>query len=405
MTTTVNIYSDPERKSSINIPRISDGVIFRVLRNLLVLEGERLSYRTLDVEQIGSVYEAIMGFEIEVAEGKSIALKPIKSHGAPATINLEALLEAKPANRAKLIKEATDQKIDGAALKALKSAESIDELLEALDKKIAKHVTPGVVPSGSIVFQPSDERSSLWFSLHTSVLDRTHRPPPPSNPSSTNSAAKPPNHRPTQMVSLPFSNSPSRSGGSDAQAAGEGSSSSTPSTPSPPGSLPPNSLPPIYAPTKDDKRRYTKGEIEARIKASERRREYWQAAYKVGTPHPAQILDLKICDPAMGSGAFLVEACRQLADHLVEAWHAHSDADNPLVSKPYPLPAIPADEDEVLYARRLVAQRCLYGVDKNVMAVDLAKLSLWLVTLARDHAFTFLDHSLSSRRFAGGSDA
>jgi len=41
-----------------------------------------------------------------------------------------------------------------------------------------------------------------------------------------------------------------------------------------------------------------------------------------------------------------------------------------------------------------VAQRCLYGVDKNPMAVDLAKLSLWLATLAKDHAFTFLDHAL-----------
>src|SRR5439155_17340876 len=47
-----------------------------------------------------------------------------------------------------------------------------------------------------------------------------------------------------------------------------------------------------------------------------------------------------------------------------------------------------------LHARRLVAQRCLYGVDKNPLAVDLAKLSLWLVTLAKDHPFTFLDHSL-----------
>ena len=55
---------------------------------------------------------------------------------------------------------------------------------------------------------------------------------------------------------------------------------------------------------------------------------------------------------------------------------------------------IPPDEDEILHARRLVAQRCLYGVDKNPMAVDLAKLSLWLATLAKDHPFTFLDHAL-----------
>ena len=59
-------------------------------------------------------------------------------------------------------------------------------------------------------------------------------------------------------------------------------------------------------------------------------------------------------------------------------------------------PVIPADEDEELHARRLVAQRCLYGVDKNPLATDLAKLSLWLATLARDHEFTFLDHALKS---------
>ena len=91
---------------------------------------------------------------------------------------------------------------------------------------------------------------------------------------------------------------------------------------------------------------------------------------------------LKVCDPAMGSGAFLVEAMRQLAKLLVEAWNRHG---NP--------PRIPADETPVLFASRLIAQRCLYGVDKNRMAVDLAKLSLWLATLAKDHAFSFLDHN------------
>ena len=85
----------------------------------------------------------------------------------------------------------------------------------------------------------------------------------------------------------------------------------------------------------------------------------------------------------MGSGAFLVEACRQLDDALVEAWHAHDET-----------PEIPPDEDEVIFARRLIAQRCLYGVDRNPVAVDLAKVSLWLVTLAKDHALTFLDHAL-----------
>ena len=100
-------------------------------------------------------------------------------------------------------------------------------------------------------------------------------------------------------------------------------------------------------------------------------------------PTPEQILDLKVCDPAMGSGAFLVESGRQLGEALIEAWSTHGGR-----------PEMPADEDEVVFARRLVAQRCLYGVDRNPVAVDLAKVSLWLLTLARDHALTFVDHAL-----------
>ena len=99
---------------------------------------------------------------------------------------------------------------------------------------------------------------------------------------------------------------------------------------------------------------------------------------------PEQILDLKVCDPAMGSGAFLVEACRQLGDALVEAWHAHGE-----------MPAIPPDEDEVVFARRLVAQRCLYGVDRNPGGGRPRQA----VALARDAGeritpLTFLDHAL-----------
>ena len=100
-------------------------------------------------------------------------------------------------------------------------------------------------------------------------------------------------------------------------------------------------------------------------------------------PTPEQILDLKVCDPAMGSGAFLVEACRYLGNALVESWDLHGSA-----------PKLPPDEDLHTHARSLIASRCLYGVDKNPFAVDLAKLSLWLATLAKDHPFTFLDHSL-----------
>ncbi|MCY4442639.1 MAG: class I SAM-dependent DNA methyltransferase, partial [Deltaproteobacteria bacterium] len=56
-------------------PRVSDGAVYRVLEKLVVLDGERISYRTLDVEQIGSVYEVIMGFRLETATGRSVAVK------------------------------------------------------------------------------------------------------------------------------------------------------------------------------------------------------------------------------------------------------------------------------------------------------------------------------------------
>ena len=101
------------------------------------------------------------------------------------------------------------------------------------------------------------------------------------------------------------------------------------------------------------------------------------------TPRPEEILDLKILDPATGSGAFLVEACRQLAVRLAESWSIHGGPSD-----------MSAGEDEMVNARRLVAQRCLYGVDRNPMAIDLARLSLWLATFAKDHEFTFIDHAL-----------
>lgn len=116
---------------------------------------------------------------------------------------------------------------------------------------------------------------------------------------------------------------------------------------------------------------------------------------------PAELLDLKICDPAMGSGAFLVQACRWLADRLVEAWaqaevQGHSVAvDGRVTDSDANVEPLPRDtEARTIVARRLIAERCLYGVDLNPLAVELAKLSIWLVTLAKGRPFGFLDHNL-----------
>ena len=116
---------------------------------------------------------------------------------------------------------------------------------------------------------------------------------------------------------------------------------------------------------------------------------------------PAELLDLKICDPAMGSGAFLVQACRWLADRLVESWaqaeaRGHTvGADGRVADADANAEPLPRDtEARIIVARRLIAERCLYGVDLNPLAVELAKLSIWLVTLAKDRPFGFLDHNL-----------
>jgi hypothetical protein len=98
---------------------------------------------------------------------------------------------------------------------------------------------------------------------------------------------------------------------------------------------------------------------------------------------PDRILQLRIVDPAMGSGAFLVAACRYLADAYERA----------LVEAGGCLAGDIGDAERVAI-RRTIAERCLYGVDLNPMAVQLARLSLWLATLAGDRPLSFLDHRL-----------
>lgn len=116
---------------------------------------------------------------------------------------------------------------------------------------------------------------------------------------------------------------------------------------------------------------------------------------------PTELLDLKICDPAMGSGAFLVQACRWLSDRLVEAWSQVEAMGKTVSVEGEVLDAgvakepLPRDsEARSVIARRLIAERCLYGVDLNPLAVELAKLSIWLITLANGRPFGFLDHNL-----------
>ncbi|MEH1867402.1 MAG: DNA methyltransferase [Nostoc sp.] len=276
---------------SLEPPRVSDGVIHRVLQGLLVLDGERLSYRSLDVEQIGSVYEAIMGYEVERASSPAIGVwsKPKGSKSSvTVVVSVEEVVKTKASDRAKYLKDVAGCEITGKSLTELKDARTAEDVVAALGRKVSPK-TPSLMPVGSLYLQPGEERRRSG------------------------------SHYTPRALTEPIVK---------------------------------ETLRPILSALGEN-------------------------------PTPEQILELKVCDLAMGSGAFLVESCRQLAEKLVEAWN-----------KQNVLPEIPIDEEPLLYARRLVAQRCLYGVDKNPFAVNLAKLSLWLATLAKAHPFTFLDHAL-----------
>lgn len=274
---------------------VGDGCVLRILDALLIDRGERIAYRALSVEQIGSVYETVMGFTAQCAPAPMLAIRAGKANRVPVWVDLSALAALPGGDREKWLKTATGR---GAwptpVSRALKAATDIAGLAAALAPVADQRASPQGLPvaPGTPILQPTEERRRTG----------SHYTPP----------------------SLT-------------------------------GPIVAHALAPAFA----------------RIGADAR---------------PADVLELKVCDPAAGSGAFLVEACRQLGERLVAAW----------TRWPAQRPTIPADEDELLHAKRLVAQHCLRGVDRNPLAIDLAKLSLWLETLASAHEFTFLDAVLRS---------
>ena len=277
---------------------VSDGTILRILHGLMTVEGrslagekirERLSYRALDVESIGSVYETVMGFTAGRAAERMIALRDEKK--LPNFIGVDTLLAQTPNDRQKWLKDRSI-KLSAKQAKGVKEARDVSGLIEAFGSLADERASPKATPigPGAPYLQPTEERRRSG------------------------------SHYTPRSLTEPIVR---------------------------------HALEPAFARLGD-------------------------------TASPEAVLSLKVLDPACGSGAFLVEACRQLGARLEQAWNIYGAEK----------PKLPPDEDEALHARRLVAQKCLYGVDRNPMAVDLARLSLWLATLARDHEFTFLDHAL-----------
>src|SRR5207245_2559108 len=199
-------------------PLVSDGIVYRALEKLLVLDGERISYRALDVEEIGSVYQAMMGFRLETTTGRSVAIRSQKKWGAPTAVDLDALLREPTEKRERSLQDRADRKIPDSVKKAMAAAASVEDLHAALLPVIDAAATPDLVPKGAIVLQPSEERRRSG------------------------------SHYTPRALTKPIVET---------------------------------TLAPILA----------------RLREADGR-----------PPRPAKILDLKVCDPAMGSGAFLVEA-------------------------------------------------------------------------------------------------
>ncbi|XXT25298.1 DNA methyltransferase [Sorangium sp. So ce429] len=283
--------TQPEARAAVKLPSVDDLTIYSVLGKLLYLGGQRLSYKALDVEQIGSVYEALMGFTVKRIENGAVRIRLGSKKGAARVwVEADALL-AVPANqRERWLQDELgfDKNVAAKIAEAVKGAKKAGEALSAMEALSGRN--PERAGAGTLVIQPGPERRRT--SSHYTPRELTE---------------------------------------------------------------------PLVART-----------LEPLIKAMGE------------APSSETLLNLVVCDPAVGSGAFLVAACRYLADRVVAAWTREGRLE--VIAS--------AHDDVVNHARRLVAQRCLYGVDKNTYAVQLARLSLWLVTMARNEPFTFVDHAI-----------
>ena len=305
---------------------VSDRVMLHVLRSVQIAdikgEARRISFRDIDVEQIGYIYEGLLGYTANKVDQTYVGLNGTTGVEPEIPLaKLEELAEANPDPKklAAAIRAWVEE--DQPSAKAASAA--------ALAKAVTADVDPSVVSAlTQAVGDDPDLRDRVRPWLGLIRLDLRKRP----------------------FVVLP--------GGLMVK--------ETPSRKNAGAHYTPKSLaeevvlhalqPLCYSPGPHQ----TADEAAWKLKSSD------------------ELLDLKVADIACGSGAFLVAAARYLADRLVEAWIAED-------------PANAARKDLHTRAIRQVVANCLYGADINDMAVEMCKLSLWLVSLDRDLPFSFVD--------------
>jgi hypothetical protein len=325
-------------------PAVDDRTVLRMLRAVqyVIIGGERrrLTFRALDVEQIGYVYEGLLELEVRTATETVLGLaRPSKW---PQKIKEDAEITLASAADLK-VKDFTDR--TGWAAKRVKAAlanptadvERVSNLQRAVtDPELAYQITLFL---GFLKFEEFEinGRTVLGnpaiFPAGSRYITRSHR-----------RAATGTHYTPRSL----------------AVEVAEGALQ-----------------PLVYRPGPLE----TSDTTQWRIRPSK------------------QILELKVADIAMGSGAFLVAACRYLADRLVEAWLDEGDAEALAMDLHRIAGRVGADAEAdqlLLKARREITEHCLYGVDINPLAVEMAKLSLWLITMDTERPFGFLDDRLAA---------
>ena len=316
---------------------VSDRVMLHVLRSLQTArlkgqEARRLSFRDIDVEQIGYIYEGLLGYTCTRAEETTLGL--LGKDGEEPEVRLSVLNELAE-------RHSEDADLAGAIIAWLKEHQpgAKPPTRSALTKALAAGDT---LPDADRALRAVTRDESLRADLcpWIGVIRRDLRGGPVV----------------IQQGGLVVTETPSR------RNAG--------------AHYTPRSLaeevvryalePLVYSPGPHE----TDG------------RSQWQPVSS------DRILDLHVADIACGSGAFLVAAARFLARELVEAWTREGALQQG---------TRPADLER--QALRQVVARCLYGVDINEMAVEMCKLSLWLVSLDEDKPFSFVDDKV----FVGNS--
>ncbi|MGH3247322.1 MAG: Eco57I restriction-modification methylase domain-containing protein, partial [Trebonia sp.] len=317
-------------------PLVDDRTVLRMLRAVqyVVIGGERrrLTFRALDVEQIGYVYEGLLELEVRTATETVLGLARPSKWPQKIKEDAEVTLASAPDLKVKDLSDRTGwsaKRVQAALVNPAADAERVSGLQRAVaDPELAGQVTPYL---GLLRF---DELGlPAIFPLGSRYVTRSHR-----------RAATGTHYTPRSL----------------AEEVAEGA------------------LQPLV---------YRPGPLETSDTAQWRIRP------------STQMLELKVADIAMGSGAFLVAACRYLADHLVKAWLAEGDAEALAMDLHRTAGRVGADAEAdqlLLRARRLITEHCLYGVDINPLAVEMAKLSLWLITMDTERPFGFLDDRLAA---------